>query len=154
MDQAKPYLDKNLQIKEMIEKNQDALKLGNISELYEKLKEGNADQIQDYIKQATEKAKNSGMGKNMEQYMKMIPGGDKIVPALTKLEEVAKKRGDEAQKILQETYDEIVEILQEKTNDAEKLAGKLNRQLYHVEISTLYAPANIFAEKASKDAKI
>jgi hypothetical protein len=77
MKQAKPYLDKNPQTKEMIEKNQDALKSGNISELSEKLKEGNADQIQDYIKQATEKAKNGGMGKNMEQYMKMIPGGDK-----------------------------------------------------------------------------
>src|SRR5580658_5210197 len=97
MEQAKPCLDKKPQIKEKIEKNQDTLKLGNISELSEKLKEGNADQIQDYIKQATEKAKNGGMGKNMEQYMKMIPGGDKIIPDLTKLEEVAKKRGDLAQ---------------------------------------------------------
>jgi hypothetical protein len=33
MEQAKPYLNKNPQIKEMIEKNQDALKSGNISEL-------------------------------------------------------------------------------------------------------------------------
>jgi hypothetical protein len=123
MEQAKPYLDKNPQIKEMIEKNQDVLKSGNITELYQKLKEGNADQIQDYIKQATEKAKNNGMGKNMEQYMKIIPGGDKIVPALTKLEEVAKKRGDEAQKILKETYEEIVEILQKKSKDVERLAG-------------------------------
>jgi hypothetical protein len=128
MEQAKPYLDQNPQIKEMVEKNQDVLKLGNITELYEKLREGNADQIQDYIKQATETAMNSGVGKNMEQYMKMIPGGDKIVPALTKLEEVAKKRGDEAQKILKETYDEVAEILQ-KTQDAEKLAGKFYVQL-------------------------
>jgi hypothetical protein len=139
MEQAKPFLDKNPQIKEMIEKNQDALKSGNISELYEKLKEGNADQIKDYIKQATEKAKNSGMGKNMEQYMKMIPGGDKIIPNLTKLEEVAKKRGDEAQKILKETYDEIVEILQKKTKDAEKVAGKLHIIIYHLDISALRA---------------
>lgn len=62
------------------DQEQDALKSGNIIELYEKLKEGNTDHIQDYIKQATEKAKNNGMGKNMEQYMKMIPGGDKDYP--------------------------------------------------------------------------
>lgn len=152
MEQAKPYLDKNPQTKEMIEKIQDALKSGNIPELSEKLRGGNADQIQDYIKQATEKAKNGGMGKNMEQYMKMIPGGDKIIPDLTKLE-VAKKHGDSAQKILRETYYEIVEILQNKTKDAEKLAGKFYIQLYHVEIFTLPAPAHMFPEKASKDAK-
>lgn len=150
MEQAKPYLDKNPQIKEMIEKNKDALKSGNITELYEKLKEGNADQIQDYIKQATEKGRSSGMGKNMEQYMKMIPGGDKIIPSLTKLEEVAKKRGDEAQKILKETYDEIAEVLQKKTKDAEKLAGKINLHDYHVDSSTLSARANIFQRKRAR----
>jgi hypothetical protein len=69
--------------------------------------------------------------------MKMIPGGDKIIPDLTKLEEVAKKRGDSAQNFLRETYDEIVEILQNKTKDAEKLAGKFYIELYHVEISTV-----------------
>lgn len=130
MEQAKPYLDKNPQIKEMVEKNQDSLKSGNIAELFKKLQGGNADQIQDYIKQAAEEAKNSGMGKNMEQYMKMIPGGDKIVPSLAKLEEVARKRGDEAQKILKETYDEVAEILQKKTKEAEKLAGRLHLASY------------------------
>jgi hypothetical protein len=72
---------------------------------------------------------------------------------LTKLEEVAKKRGDSAQIFLRETYDKIVEILQNKTKDAEKLAGKFYIQLYHVEISALSAPADMFPEKASKDAK-
>lgn len=67
----------------------------------------------------------------------MIPGGDKIVPALTKLEEVAKKHGDEAEKILKEKYDEVTEILQKKTKDAEKLAGRFSRHVYHVDTSTL-----------------
>ena len=65
----------------------------------------------------------------MEQYMKMIPGGDKIIPALTELEDVAKKRGDEAQRILKETYDEIGEILQKKSKNVEKLAGKFLEDL-------------------------
>jgi hypothetical protein len=123
MEQAKPYLEKNPQIKELIEKNQDALKSGNVAELWSNLKEGNADKIQDYIKQATEKAKDSGMGKNMEQYIKMVPGGSQIIPKLQQLQEVAKKHGDEAEKLMKETYDEIVEVLTKKTKEAEKLAG-------------------------------
>jgi hypothetical protein len=149
MEQAKPYLDKNPQIKELIEKNQDALKSGNITELYEQLKEGNADKIQDYVKQATEKAKNSGMGKNMEQYIKMIPGGSQIIPKLTQLQEVAKKHGDEAEKIMKETYEEIANILSKKQKDVEKLAGKsgINNSPH------VHTPADMSTEKAQKDAK-
>lgn len=130
MEQAKPYLDKNPKIKEQIEKNADALKAGNVGELYEKLKEGNADSIQSYIKEATEKAAKggAGMGKDIEKYVKMIPGGDKIFPKLMQLQEVAKKHGDEAEKILKETYDEIAEVLQKRTKQAEKLAGKAKEE--------------------------
>lgn len=129
MEQAKPYLDKNPKIKEQIEKNADALKSGNISEFYEKIKEGNAESIQSYIKDATEKAKQggSGMGKDLEKYVKMIPGGDKIFPKLMQLQEVAKKHGDEAEKILKETYDEIANVLQKRTEQAEKLAEKAKK---------------------------
>jgi hypothetical protein len=126
MEQAKPFFDKNPKVKELIEKNADALKQGNIAELYEKVKEGNADTIQEYVKEATEKAKEGGkgMGKDLEKYIKMIPGGDKIFPKLMKLQEIAKKHGDEAEKIMKETYDEIAEVLQKKTGEVEKLGEK------------------------------
>lgn len=130
MEQAKPYLDKNPKIKELIEKNADVLKAGNVGELYEKLKDGNTDTIQTYINDATEKAKKggAGVGKDLEKYVKMIPGGDKIFPKLMQLQEVAKKHGDEAEKILKETYDEIAEVLQKRTKQAEKLANKAKEE--------------------------
>jgi regulator of RNase E activity RraB len=126
MEQAKPYLDQNPQVKEIIEKNADVLKQGNISELYEKLKDGNTDSIQEYVKQATEKAK-GGMGQNLEQYKRMMTGDDKIIPNLTELQKAARKHGDEAEKILRETYEEIADTLSRKKKDVEKLAEKASR---------------------------
>jgi hypothetical protein len=129
LEQAKPYLDKNPKIKEQIEKNADALKSGNISELYEKVKEGNSENIEAYIKEAAEKAKSGGkgMGKDFEKYVKLIPGGDKIVPKLTQLQEVAQKHGDDAEKLLKETYEEIANVLQKKIGEAEKLADSAKK---------------------------
>jgi hypothetical protein len=104
MEQAKPYLEKNPEIKKVLEENADALKQGNLGELFEKVKSGNAEDLKSYAKQAGEKVKNSGVGKNIEQYAKFIPGGDKILPKLSQLQEVAEKHGDEAKKLLEETY--------------------------------------------------
>jgi len=129
MEQAKPYLDKNPEVKKIIDENADSLKQGNFSELFEKIKSGNVDELKNYAKQAGEKAKQSGggMAKNLEQYAKYIPGGDKILPKLSQLQEVAQKHGDEAQKILKETYDEIADILAKKTDEVEKLAEKAGK---------------------------
>ncbi|KAG4431580.1 hypothetical protein IFR05_012935 [Cadophora sp. M221] len=126
LEQAKPYLDKNPEVKELVEKNADALKQGNVSEIFAKVKDAvssdNIDSLQEYVKQAGEKAKQSGFGKNLEQYANMIPGGDQIMPKLMKLQEVAKTRGDEAEKILKEAFKDVQDVLTKKTNELEKLA--------------------------------
>ncbi len=126
LEQAKPYLEKSPQVKELIEKNADSLKQGNIGDLFAKVKEavssGDLDNLQDYVKQAGEKAKQSGFGKNIEQYAKMIPGGSEILPKLMKLQEVAKTRGDDAEKILKGAYKDIQDVLTKKTEELEKLA--------------------------------
>lgn len=131
VEQAKPYLDKNPQVKEMVEENADALKQGNVGEVFEKVKKavetGNMDDLKSYVKKAGEKAKNSGLGQNIEQYAKMIPGGGEIIPQLMKLQEVAKTRGDEAQKILKGAYDDVREVLQKRIGEAEKLAEKAGK---------------------------
>lgn len=127
LEQAKPYLDKSPQIKEILEKNADALKSSNLTELWEKVKSGNTADLESYVKDATEKAKSSGLssfgslGKEAEKYIKMIPGGSEIFPKLQKLQQVATTHGDEAEKLLKETYDEVAKVLQQKTEQAEKL---------------------------------
>lgn len=131
MEQAKPLLEKNPQVKELVEKNADALKQGNAGEVFAKVKDavssGNLDSLQDYVKQAGEKAKNSGLGKNIEQYAKMIPGGSEILPKLMKLQDVAKTRGEDAEKLLKEAYKEVQSVLTKKTEELEKLADEAKK---------------------------
>ncbi|EMD69689.1 hypothetical protein COCSADRAFT_212756 [Bipolaris sorokiniana ND90Pr] len=127
MEQAKPYLDKNPQVKKLVEENADALKGGNVQELYQRVKsaveKGDTGDLQSYIKSVADKAKDGGFG-DYEQYLKKIPGGDQILPKLSQLQEVAQKHGDEAQKLLKEAVSEISEILQKKGDEAQKLAEK------------------------------
>jgi glutamyl-tRNA reductase len=66
MEEMKPYLDKSPQGKEMIEKNADYLKQGNVTELYSKLMEavdsGSTDNLERYIQKTVDQAKKSSAG--------------------------------------------------------------------------------------------
>jgi len=132
LEQAKPYFDKNPQVKEMIESNADTLKQGNAAEVFQKVKDavssGSTDDLQAYIKQAGEKAKNSGFGQQIDQYAKMLPGGTEIWPKLQKLQQVAQTRGDDAEKIMKGAYQDVVDVLQKRTAEAEKLAEKAGKE--------------------------
>ncbi|KAK4994394.1 hypothetical protein LTR66_005563 [Elasticomyces elasticus] len=131
MEQAKPYLDKNPKIKELVEKNADALKQGNAMELFQNIKDsvqsGSTEDLEKYVNGAVDKAKKSagGMmsgGGGLEQLLKMIPGGDQIAPKLSHLQEVAQKHRKEGESILKETIDEIQKVLSKQSEKAKKLA--------------------------------
>ncbi|KAF2431686.1 hypothetical protein EJ08DRAFT_173490 [Tothia fuscella] len=134
MEQAKPYLDKNPKIKEIIEKNQDALKQGNFGQLYEQVKKaatsGDTGDLEKYVKDAAGKAENaakdSGFG-GMEQYLDKIPGGDQILPKLSKIQEAASKHGKEAEQIFKDTINDISKVLSKRSDEAEKLAEKAKK---------------------------
>ena len=127
MEQAKPYLDKNPEVKKLVEENADALKGGNVQELYERVKsaveKGDTGDLEKYVKGAANKVKESGLG-DYEEYLKKIPGGDQILPKLSQLQEAAQKHGDEAQKLLKDAVAEISEVLKKKGDEASKLAEK------------------------------
>jgi len=131
LEQAKPYFDKNPEIKKIVEENADALKKGNVGELWENVKEaassGNTDKLQEYVKSAGKKAKDSGFGQGFEKYAKMVPGGSEILPKLQKIQEVAQKHGDEAEKILKSTYKDIQDVIQKRTGEIEKLGEKAKK---------------------------
>jgi len=125
MEQAKPYLDKNPKVKELVEQNADALKGGDVQQLFNRVKKavenGDTGDLEGYIKSATDKAKDYGFG-DLQQYMNKIPGGDQIMPKLNQLQEVAQKHGDEAQNIMKDAISEISEILKKRGDQAAKLA--------------------------------
>jgi len=137
LKEAKPYFDKAPKAKELIEQNTDVLKSGNIADLWEKVKEaaktGDTSDLEKFIKnkasQAQKKMGGSGGGGmgNLESYAKMIPGGEKIIPQLSQLSEIASKHGKEAQKLAEEAYDEIAEVLKRKVGEAQKIAEKAKK---------------------------
>lgn len=130
MEQAKPYFDKNPKLKELVEQNADALKSGNYSELWDKVKSaassGSTSDLESYVKQAKDKAQqgSSAMGFDLGKYAAMVPGGAEISKHWESLVQVGEKHGDEAKSLMESTVKEIKEVLQKKADEAKKLADK------------------------------
>lgn len=137
LEQAKPYLEKNPKIKELVEKNADALKQGNYKELFEKAKSaaesGDMGGLEDYVNGAVDKAKSkgsqlSGGWGGLDQYFKMIPQGSEILPKLQQLSEIAEKHKGDGEKLLKETMDELKEVLNKKSQKAQEIVDSAKKE--------------------------
>jgi cell division septum initiation protein DivIVA len=138
LEQAKPYLDKNPRVKELIEENQDALKQGNVMALFGQLKKlgegGDMDKLEDYVKQTVDKAKSTGAkavgGSSSFAALAKVFGtssdeaGRMIQENVGLLTEVANKHASEGKELLEETRDDLKKLLEEKANKARKIADK------------------------------
>ncbi|KAK2028795.1 hypothetical protein LX32DRAFT_618407 [Colletotrichum zoysiae] len=136
LEEAKPYLDKNPKVKELVEQNADALKQGNAKELFEKAKKaaesGELGGLESYVGDAVDKAKSKGskVGESfgLDQYFKMIPDGDQIMPKLKQLREVADKHKDEGERLFKETIEEVKKVLENKAKKAEEIANSAKKE--------------------------
>ncbi|KAI6781615.1 uncharacterized protein J7T54_005326 [Emericellopsis cladophorae] len=137
-EQAKPTLDKNPKVKEIIENNADALKQGNAKELFEKAKSsidsGNVDDLKKYVDSAVSKAKDTastgsggGVWGEVGKYVKMIPQADEIFPKLKQLSEVAENHKEEGEKLLRETAEDLKKLLEEKSKKGEEIVEKAKK---------------------------
>ena len=130
LQEAKPYLDKSPKVKEMIEKNAESLKQGNVTELWQKVKDtaesGNTESIENYIKSIVDKGKSQGksVAGGAEKYLKMVPGADDMMPKLEKLRSYTAKHGKQAENLLNEAVEEIHEVVKRKYEEAKKMAGE------------------------------
>lgn len=137
-EQAKPYLEKNPKVKELIENNADALKQGNVKELFETAKKSidsdNVDDLKKYVDSAVSKAKDKassasgGIFGDLEKYAKMVPQVDEILPKLKQLGEVAEKHREEGEKLLKETVEELKKVLDEKSQKGKEIAEKAAKE--------------------------
>ncbi|KAE8378102.1 hypothetical protein BDV26DRAFT_198638 [Aspergillus bertholletiae] len=125
LDEAQPYLEKSPKIKELVEKNIEPLKKGNYGKIWNMIKEssssGNTEELEKYIKDMANQAKESGFG-NLDKLSNMVPGGSQILSQLQSLQSAAEKKGPEAEKLLKETIDDLQGVLSEKVKKAEELA--------------------------------
>lgn len=124
-EQIKPALDKNPQVKELVEQNLDTLKNGNISEAISKVtsavSSGNTKDLEAYVKNAANKAEQFSSG-SISKWLNMVPGGSEILPQLMKLKEAAEKKGPEAEQLTKDTLSELQQVLQKRSKQAEDLA--------------------------------
>ncbi|RHZ44850.1 uncharacterized protein CDV56_103101 [Aspergillus thermomutatus] len=130
MEEVKPYLERNPKAKELVEKNSDALKKGNFGELWGIIKEssssGNLGDLEGYINKTVDQAKNSGF--NLDSLAEKLPGGSNILSQLQSLQSIAEKKGQEAEKILKDTINDIQGVLSERKKQAEDLADEAKKE--------------------------
>ncbi|KAL7930503.1 hypothetical protein V8C35DRAFT_312833 [Trichoderma chlorosporum] len=135
LEEAKPYLEKSPKVKELLEKNGDALKKGNIGELFGKVrdaaKSGDAGDLESYIKQAVQKAGDkaeaSGWG-SLNQYLDKIPQGSEILSKLEEMGRVAQEHKEEGEQLLKETLGDIQKVLEEKGQKVQKIVDSEKKQ--------------------------
>ncbi|KAK5989197.1 hypothetical protein PT974_10697 [Cladobotryum mycophilum] len=137
LEEAKPYLDKNPKVKELVEKNADALKQGNVKELFSKAQSAvESDKLGDlesYINKAVEKVGSkgseitSGWG-DLDKYLKMVPQAEEILPKLQQLGKIAEQHKEEGEKLLKETIEDIKRVLEEKSKKAKDIADDAKKE--------------------------
>ncbi|PWY90405.1 hypothetical protein BO94DRAFT_533893 [Aspergillus sclerotioniger CBS 115572] len=131
LEESKQYLDKNPKVKELVENNADALKKGNVSELWGLVKEsassGKTEQVEKYVKEKVDKAQQS-WSFDLDKWVNLVPGGSNILSQLQSLRTLQEKKGKEAESVLKETVEEIQEVLKKRKEQMEKLAGEAEKE--------------------------
>lgn len=141
MEQAKPYLDKNPKVKELLEENQDMLKQGNAAALFKQVKaaveSGDTGKLESYVRDAVDKAKSTagkgmssfglGGGAGMEGFGKLLGvssqhASEKIQEHIGVLSELVNNHSSDGKKLLEETREDLQRVLEDKANKARKIA--------------------------------
>ncbi|KAK0267272.1 hypothetical protein LTR35_016445 [Friedmanniomyces endolithicus] len=128
-EQLQPMLEKNPQVKKMLEENKDMLTSGNFAELSSAVTAavtgGNTLQLEKYIVSAKEKAESSfSSGGGLSSMLSMVPQGGKILPQLQKLQQLAQQHGQEAEQIAKDTLSEIGQVLERRSKQVEGIIQK------------------------------
>ncbi|OJJ95186.1 hypothetical protein ASPACDRAFT_36783 [Aspergillus aculeatus ATCC 16872] len=131
LEESKQYLEKNPQLKELVENNADALKQGNFGELWGLVKDsassGKTEQVEKFVKDKVDQAKNSSSF-DLDKWTKMVPGGSDILNQLQSLRTVGEKKGKEAEGVLKETVEELQQVLKKRKDQIEKLASEAKEE--------------------------
>lgn len=128
MKKAQPVLDKQPQLKEMVENNKDKLLKGDLGQLWQKLQSGNTDDIKNFVQDQVQNAQqSSGGGMGIEGLLGMIPGGKDIMPKIQQLQELSQKHGGEAEKLIKSAFDDIKGVLDKKVEEGKGLKDKAEK---------------------------
>lgn len=151
LKEATPYLDKLPDIRKLVEENASAFVAAGVSqggaaqEVLVRIKEAaegdtaknkeKMQELKDFVQaKAKEARQRGGQGaegglQSLQEWIRSMPGGEealKKVPDLDvdALTQIAQNKGDDAKKLMGETYEDILKVLQDKANKAKKIAGE------------------------------
>ncbi|EXJ75941.1 uncharacterized protein A1O5_00449 [Cladophialophora psammophila CBS 110553] len=131
MEQAKPLLDKQPQMKKLMEENKAKLLRGDLGHLWQKVQEaaqsGNTDDLQNFVKEQVDKA-SEGAGGGIEQLLNIMPGGSEIGPKLQQLQELSQKHGQEAEKLVRSAIEDVKKVLSKKVEEGQQLKEKVKSE--------------------------
>lgn len=133
LKESQQYLEKSPKLKKMVEDNADTLKKGSSKDLWRLVKEsassGKMEDVEKYIKeQATQVKGNLGDSSDLGKWLEKIPGGSNILPQLNSLQEIAQKKGSDAENVLKETFEEIQDVLKKRKDQVEKIAEEAKEE--------------------------
>ena len=155
MKEAAPYLDKLPDVRKLLEDNASAFMAAGLSqggaaqEVLARVKDaaqGDAaknkeklEDLKDFVQKKAEEARQRG-GRGLEggwqslqEWIRSMPGGEEALKKVPDVDvgvlaQVAQNRGDEAKKLMGETYEDILKVLKEKADKAKKIAGKAKEE--------------------------
>ncbi|KAI0675032.1 hypothetical protein C8Q78DRAFT_1010127 [Trametes maxima] len=152
--EAGPYLDKLPEIKKLLTENQDkliaagatVLSGGNSSlqEIFKRVKEaaeGNAakdkeklKELREFVQKKVDEAEQQGSAQlergweSLQEWIRAMPGGEEAlsrVPDVKVFVKVSQERREDAKKLAQETYEAVLEVLEEKGKKAKQLSEEV-----------------------------
>ena len=154
MKDAAPYLDKLPEVKQLLGDNAEKLVSvvmssggdSSIQEIFARVKDiaqGDAtkskekiNELRELVLQRVHETEEQGGlqlergWKSLQGWVRAMPGGQEALqrmPDLKLFVKVSQEHGEEAQKLAQETYDEILKVLEEKAKRAKELSERAEK---------------------------
>ncbi|CDO69303.1 hypothetical protein BN946_scf184976.g22 [Trametes cinnabarina] len=154
MKEASPYLDKLPEIKKFLAENQDkfiaagaaTLSGGSSSaqEIFQKIKEAaesdgaknkqKLKDLQDFVQKKAEEAQQQASGQlergweSLQDWVRTMPGGEEALKRLPDVKifvKVSQERSEDAKKLAEETYEAVLQVLEEKGKKAKQLTEEV-----------------------------
>lgn len=123
-EQIQALLERNPRVKTIADANIDTLRQGRAKEVAEKIKQavwtGSTGELERYIKDLSKKSQQHSSG-NLSNWLNRLPNGSKILPQLQKLKEVSDTRSSEAEQLARTTLNDISQLLDQRSQQAESL---------------------------------
>ncbi|KAI0728220.1 hypothetical protein C8Q72DRAFT_885546 [Fomitopsis betulina] len=153
LKEASPYLDKLPDIRKLLEDNASAFiaaglsKGGAAQEVLGRLKDAaqgdgamnKEKELKDFVQRKVEEVGQRGEGgleggwHALHGWIRSMPGGEEALKKVPDVDvgvlaQIAQNRGDEAKKLMGETYEDVLKVLNEKAEKAKKIAGKAKEE--------------------------